>query len=419
MGGTLERAGTGARSMGMAGASLTNEDDPLATMGQNPGALTLFSRPELQVGAFGAWGVGTYHDSHGRGTDLTDAFGGLPEVAYVAPINDKWGWGLSIIPEDTRRVNWVFRDPAGGADGNTSYGIQDHHSEFLNLRAAAGVAFRITPTLSFGASIGMEYNHDELTSPYTFQSHPALKGMKTLLDLDADGVGINGDVGFHWKATDTVDLALTYRTPTQLTSRGDANGSVTTQLHNLGLAVPGGFHYDAKVETALPQEVAFGASWKVAPNFRLAGQVEWQNWSNAFDTLKVRLSNGSNGVINSVLGSNALPDDVPLDWKDIFVFRGGFEYDLNDSFTFRAGYAYSPNAVPAATLLPMTAAISENTISVGLGYKHGNWRVDVAYQYDLPNTEFATASNIVGSEYKNSSIDVSAHWVGVTVGYKF
>ena len=415
----LDRTGIGAQSMGMGGASLTNEDDPLSSMGQNPATLALIKQAEFEISVTGAWANGTYRDSRGTSTRISDAWGILPDVVIVAPLHDGAAWGFSITPESTRMANWYFRDPEGGAGGNTSYGMQDHRSEIINVRAAAGFGVKLTPRLSMGGSLGLEYNRNELESPYIFQNHPVLAGFKTLLDMKTDGVGFNGDLGLHWKATDTVDVALTYRSPTTFSTSGHADGDITKQLHDLGLAVPGHYHYDADIDTALPQKAAAGASWKITPQLRVAGQVEFQNWSSAFDTLKVRLSNGNNQAINGVLGTNAIADDIALNWKDIFVYRAGVEYDLSEAFVLRAGYSYAPGVVPGSTLLPMTAAISQQTLACGIGYKHGAWRVDVAYQYDLPASQNASASDITGTEFKNSSIDLSTHWVGLTVGVKF
>ena len=192
------------------------------------------------------------------------------------------------------------------------------------------------------------------------------------------------------------------------------------QLRSLGLVgVPGQFHYDADIVTKLPQKVALGGAWNITPNFRFTGQVDWVNWANAFDTLKVKLSNGSNPAINGLLGTNAVEDDIALHWQNEFVYRAGTEYDLTKSFALRAGYDYGKSPIPSDTLLPQTAAITEQTVALGVGYKSGPYRVDLAWQYDLPTSAQASASEITGPEYKNSTIDLKAQWVGITFGFQF
>ena len=122
----IDRNGVGAEGMGMAGASMTNVDDALSAMGQIPANLTYFGKPEVDLGVAGAWAQGKFQTPLGSVSRLSDASGVLPEVALVTPLNKDWGFGLSVIPDSTRTANWFFRDPEGGAGGNTSYGLQDH-----------------------------------------------------------------------------------------------------------------------------------------------------------------------------------------------------------------------------------------------------------------------------------------------------
>jgi len=415
----IDRNGAGAKSMGMAGASLADFDDAINSMAQNPAALGFLESPDFYVTVAGAWGSGSYRNRLGEGGKLDESFHVLPEVVLRTPLSSEVAMGLSVIPDSSRVASWYFRDPAGGAGGGTSYGWQHHESEITNVRAAVALGWQVTETLSLGGSVGVVYTRNELHSPYIFQSHPGLAGMKTMLDLETDGFGVNGDLAAAWKVTEKLSVALTYRTPTKFKTEGDASGDIGRQLRSMGLNVPGKFHYDADVGTALPQKLAVGASYQAAARLRLAGQVEWVNWSRAYDNLNVKLSNGSNESINGVVGSDKIEDEIPLEWEDRFVYRAGVEFDLTQSFLVRAGYAYGKSPVPDSTLLPMTAAISEHTLAAGLGYVSGPLHVDLAYQHDLKASQRAGANGITGTEYDNSTVNVQAHWVGMTVGMDF
>ncbi|MDB6138580.1 MAG: aromatic hydrocarbon degradation outer membrane protein, partial [Verrucomicrobiaceae bacterium] len=182
--------------------------------------------------------------------------------------------------------------------------------------------------------------------------------------------------------------------------------------------VPGKFHYDSDIETKLPQKVALGTSWQATSRLRLSAQADWINWADAFDKLNVHLSNGSNPAINGLLQSNKIDDTINLDWKDRFVYRAGAEYALTGTLTLRAGYAYGKSPVPDQTLLPMTAAISEHTLGIGLGYNGGSYHVDLGYQRDLNATQHA-GSGITGTEYDNSTVNISANWLALTLGFNF
>ncbi len=415
----LDRNGTGAKSSSLGGASVADEADPVAAMAYNPAILGFFGKKEISLGVTGVFADGDYR-SGGNTGHLRNTDGYLPDAVLVLPVSDRATLGFSIIPDSSRLANWRYVDPVGLGGAGIGYGLTKHRSEILNVRGAAGFGMRITDTLSLGVSVGAVYNENNLTTPYIFQSHPALKGAKTLLDLGTDGWGVSADLGLAWKLNDKITVGLGYRSPTKFDTDGSAHGDVTWQLENLGVPSPDGrFIYDAKVHTELPQKISAGMVLKAAPRWRVFSQVEWLNWADAYDHLTVRLSQGNNSTVNGILNSDGIVDVIPLDWKDRFVFRLGSEWDVTETVTLRAGYSYGKSPVPDSTLLPLTAAISEHTISAGAGWHKGPWTLDFGWQYDLPASQTAGADGIAGTEYDFGHTELSAHWFSVTAGYSF
>jgi long-chain fatty acid transport protein len=178
------------------------------------------------------------------------------------------------------------------------------------------------------------------------------------------------------------------------------------------------FDYDANVRNIFPQDVTVGVSWKLHPQWRLAFQLDWIDWANAFHTLPVKLSEGNNATVNSVLGSS-FSDSIPLNWKDELVYRAGLEYEVTKNLALRAGYCYGSSPVPDSTLTPMTAAIMENTITAGIGYQWRRFQFELAYQYDIPATQYVGTSGLRAGEYSNSSTEVSMHTLALTTSMRF
>ncbi|MEQ1841834.1 MAG: outer membrane protein transport protein, partial [Verrucomicrobiales bacterium] len=255
--------------------------------------------------------------------------------------------------------------------------------------------------------------------PYTFQSHPSLAGFKTLLDLETEGYGVNADVGIAWRPDESLTLALSYRTPTSIETHGTATGDLREQFDNLGLAAPSTFRYDAEVANEFPDILSAGLSWQATEKTRLSFQTDWIGWSDSFDSLTVRLDNGSNDSINGLLGDDGIVDTIPLDWKDRFVFRAGLDHQIASDWFLRAGYSHGRSPVPDSTLTPMTAAISEHAVAFGVGHVRGPLSVDIAYQIDLPESRTSSSTSILSGEYAGSTIDLTAHWIALTVGYEF
>jgi long-chain fatty acid transport protein len=417
----IYRHGAGARAMALGGASVAAPVDPLAAMHSNPAGLGLTNQTALHVGFVGAVAGGEFSNAANTNGPLREKFGALPEIALVHSLESvPLSLGVAVIPEALASADWRFTDAPGGLDGNTSYGAQRHFAEIITVRAAFGASWRVNDQLVIGASLGATYDRNRLIAPYTFQSNPQLRGFKTLLDLETEGWGVNGGVGLVWRPCDQLSLGLSYRSMTDLETRGDANGNAATQLQNIGAgSFRPDFHYDATVNTKLPQIISAGAAWRAGARWNFLAQVDWINWSDSFDALDIRLANGDNADINGFLGTDRADDVVPLGWRDRFVFRGGVEFMATDAVTLRGGYAYGESPVPTATLTPMSAAILEHTVTAGAEWRRGRWTLGAAYQYSFPSTANVGASGLVSGEYSGSRTEVQAHWFGLTAGLRF
>jgi long-chain fatty acid transport protein len=418
--------GVGARSMAMGGADVAWAADPLGALGANPAGLGFLAAPEIDLGGVGAIAQGHFNKPGISSGHLDETPAGLPEFALGVPLEKSpVTLGLSFVPDSALLANWHYADPPGGLGGTTSYGYQQDKSEVLVLRSAVGVGVRISPKLSVGASAGLVYNENWLTTPYIFQNlqpgpngpnNTPFNGAKTLLDLHTSGFGWNAQVGMIFRPTTNLQFGLSYQSETRVDSTGNAAGDPYAQF---GIQPgPLAFHYDAGVRNTFPQEVSAGASWKFQPRWRLALQLDWIDWADAFHTLPVSLNGGSNPTVNSVLGSS-FNDSIPLNWRDEFVYRAGLEFDVTPNLAVRAGYCYGNSPVPDSTLTPMTAAIMEHTLTAGIGYRWRRFQFDLAYQYNFPATQNVGTSGLLAGEYSNSSTEASVHMVALTTGVRF
>lgn len=404
------RDGFGTRSMGLGGASLVFPDNALSAMNANPAALANWQNNQWEIGGVAGSVDGEFDNAISSGNKVDSAPGFYPDVAYVRSINSRWTLGLSINPVSAVETNWNFADPPGVLGG---YGKQDHYSSFLALRSAVGLGFQANPQWSFGASVGLIYNRNRLKAPYIFQSHPLLGpagigGANVLVNLEADGFGVNGVFSTNYQPTDNLTLSLGYTTPTHFNANGTLRGNGN---------VVGPFSYDAEVKTELPQVVSGGFNWKANDKLQLGIQLDWVDWASAFDKLPIHLTNGSNVTLNGIVGSTRLDDTAPLNWSDEVVLRLGIRYDWSDRLQLRAGYSYGNNPVAAQFMTPTTAAITEHLISFGAGYHLDNYLVNIAYQWELPNKVSVANSQLASVEYDNTRTDISIHWISLSVEF--
>ncbi|HEX7654702.1 MAG TPA: outer membrane protein transport protein [Verrucomicrobiae bacterium] len=417
----IYRNGVGAQAMSMGGTETGWAKSPLGAMAANPAGLAFLDGGEFDLSAVGANPEGTYHKAPYADGSLDSSFRVFPEsaIAYHLP-NLPVTLGLSFIPVSAMVGDWTYYDAPGGLGGNVSYGTTSHRSEIDLFRTAFGAGVKFNSQWSAGVSVGLLYNRNQLRTPYIFQNlspNPnSLNGAKTALDLRTDGYGCDVQAGVMYRPTTNLQFGISYTCQSTVKTTGDANGDPYAQFS----ISPGplAFHYDAEVDNTFPQMVSLGSSWQFHPQWRLALQVDWINWSSAFKNLPVKLRNGDNAGVNGALGAN-FNDSIPMDWRDEFDYRVGLEYAVNENLTLRAGYCYGTGPTPNTTLSPMTACTMEHTLTAGVGYVWKNFGVDLAYQYDLPITRNVGNSQLLSGEYSNSSTTVEIHWVALTTSYRF
>lgn len=415
------RDGYGTGSMAMGGTSVAFSRDPLSSMAGNPATLTLLDRPMLSLSLTGIHGNGDFDNAFNNHTGLRRDAGAFPEFALSYPLpNSRFTFGFALKVDSARLADWHYVDAPGGVDGNTSYGLQTHRAEFTALSATVGTGLEISDKLSLGLGAGLVYHRVGLDVPFIFQTQPALAGWKTLLDLETDGYGWYASLGMLYRHSENLSFGIGYISKADLHSRGRARGDVSSQLHSLGLdTVPSRFRYDAEVDTALPQMVSAGLSWQWHDRLRLALQVDWIGWSDAFDELDVSLDQGSNDAINGLTGGDALRDMVPVAWKDRIVYRAGLEIGLSEDLSLQCGYSYGRSPIPSALITPLNGSIFEHTLTAGVRMERGPWQLGLAYQYHLPNMESVGTSRYRSGEYSDSSLEVSAHLLALSVSYAF
>lgn len=415
--------GVGARSMSLGGADVAWADDAIGALGANPAGLSSLEQIELNLGATGAIPTGHFQNSVNDRGRLSEHLEVGPDFALGGPIGSTpFSFGIGVLPKAGLTAYWHYVDPPGGLDARTSYGARESTSKILLLRTEAAVSVKLGSMFSLGASLNLDYNENRLQTPYVFQTQPQLRGFKTLLDLSTSGWGVSAGAGLLFKPHKNFQIGVAYQSPTTIGSEGGASGDAGAQLESLGGPFAGvrhDFHYRAEVDNTFPQMISGGLSWKFLPHWRLALQADWVNWSDAFDTLPVKLSEGNNRDLNTFLGKNSLQDNIPLNWRDRWVYRAGLEYEVTENFVLRAGYVYSKSPVPDETLTPLTAAISEHTVTVGAGYQWSRYRIDLAYQWDLPATRNVGDSSYFSGEYSHTSTQVGVHWIALTTSVHF
>jgi long-subunit fatty acid transport protein len=259
----------------------------------------------------------------------------------------------------------------------------------------------------------MAYNRNRLAAPYIFQSHPALKGLKVLVDLNADGIALASTVGLNVKVSANWNLNIAYSKDINFS----ADGNLTGNLGQLNLGIEKEFAYDATIKTALPAILSAGLAWQTSQRLQLGFQYDFISWKRSFDELPIRLTQGTNGQLNAFLGENVIADTAPLNWHNQQVIHFGALYTLANGRDIRAGIENTNAQTPPATMTPMTGAILENVYSLGTNFLMSGTRFDVAYRYSHgPKTRVSNSALLAG-EYNGSELDLDLHSLVLSISF--
>ena len=410
--------GSGAAAAGRGGTMVAETGDPLDAVEDNPAGLAGVEAKSVEVSGVALLATGSFRNSVSTGNALGWSAGLLPYGAAVARLGQsRWRVAAGVTPDSLIRVNWRYLDPAGTA--GVTYGLQSDRSEFVAIRSSVGLGWTMGKSLAAGATVGFDYNVNALKTPYIFQDQPQLKGLKVLLDLKTRGFGWNGSAGLQWRPKQQLGFGLAWKSATFVQSHGSADGSASALFAVLGITDDATYHYQAEVDNHFPQTAAGGFYWQVKPRVRVAVEGDAVLWSGAFDRLPVKLRDGTNAVINSVVGSSTVDDEIPLKWRNQGVVRTGVEWTVARRWVVRSGYSFQSDPVPAATITPMTAAILRHSVAAGAGWSRERLGLDFAYQAQLPASESVGTSGLEAGEYSNSRVRVMTQAITATGRLRF
>jgi long-chain fatty acid transport protein len=406
------------RSNGLGGVYVASSTDVVDALAANPAGLAVLRGGNLDLAVDSVFARGSFSNSVNNNAPLATDPGVLPYGAFGMPIgHSKFSFGVGAMPELLANADWRYVDALGTA--GATYGWQEQKSAIDAVRLAGGLGYAVNSRLSLGVTVGAVYNSNTYDAPYIFQSQPQLAGLKTLLDMHTNGVGWNASFGALAQATRKLQVGVAFKTRTVINTTGNASGDAYAQFAALGINAPSTFAYTAKVQNVLPESVAANVAWQATPKWLFAFQTDWINWKDSFVVLPVSMTNGTNAVINSVVGGNSFNDGIPLHWKDQYAFHAGVERRLLESTVLRFGFAHANSPVPDSTLTPLDGAILTNEISAGLGYTHGRSRIDLSYGFRPESTQQVAQSSLLAGEYSNSSVSVGTQSLALGYSYHF
>jgi long-subunit fatty acid transport protein len=385
--------GVSAHTIGRGGTNIAHFDNG-SVLHDNPAAMARM--PDGTTFQIGVTGLITDFQY----SDLQNDTGGqhqlypLPELSIVRRCGcSPWTIGIGgFVPAGFGSI-YNLEGPAPFS------GTQQYKSFGSLTKLLPGVAYSVNDRLSVGATLGVAITVADLEGPYTLQGPSFLRGVPTLLDLDADGAALSWSVGLLYRVTDRTSVGLSYLSE----SRFEAEGTTRVVAPILGQS-----DYDTQLDITWPRSVGLGVRHQFCSNTVLSSDVIWYNWSKAFDGFGIHLDAPSNPQFPAVF------EEFPLDWRDTVSVRVGAEQDLGCGRTLRLGYVYHRVPIPTSTITPYIPASLEHAFSIGYGWRWHCWNLNLAYMYTFGPTVSVENSGFVGGDFDQSEHRAETHAIGVS-----
>ena len=246
-------------------------------------------------------------------------------------------------------------------------------SQIQNIDLNPNVAYRVNDWLSIGGGVSANYLDAELTRAIDLNAASG-HAPGTIPDANFRFKGTDWAVGFNAgvlvKAGPDTNIGLAYRSRIRHKLDGDATFSNVPCSQALPFCLdPRLASSSSEASLNLPGNIDFSVTQKITDNLRIAGDLQWTNWSQ-IQSLSVIRTSGS--VITT----------VPEHFRDTVFVSVGATYIMNDTWTFRGGVAFDQSPVTDGYRTVALPDADRIWLAAGIGYKFSEgFSVDVGYAH--------------------------------------
>jgi long-chain fatty acid transport protein len=378
--------GFGAESTLMGGADVAVARDTSA-LNTNPAGLTQIKAPLLDMFGSMLRTTDLVHKDPRNEEHASNRYTFLGGGGYARPLENT---------PCTAGIGLFAQGGAGGVFENlrTPFGNRDDLSSLFGIaKIIPGIGCQVNEKLSLGASLNLVYGSIEQDFFSNTSVGTTFAGYKL---EDASAIRTGFKLGMQYRVTPSLTLAAAYTEKTELPMTG---GTLTADFTGAGL---GKVKYaNASVKGfALPREAAVGLAFKPTDDWLLSFKLNWLNWDDAINDVKLRATKPDNAAAPAVYGSSN-----PADWKNQWVVATGLAYKWNDKTTLYAGHNYGKNPIPRQNSSPLLAGILEHHLTFGAARKiDQNWLMTSGVEWMLPVSVKYNSPLFGDSEIRNEAI---------------
>ena len=360
--------GYGTISSGFAGAGTAFYETSL--IGGNP-AGNVFNSNEL------SFGIGLFNPN--RQYTITGQPSGSPYFGLM-PGTVKSDSKLFVMPNIGK--NWKLNDNNaltlsiyGNGGMNTNYPTQTFYDQsadhtgvnLMQMYVDLAYSFKLGEKHSLGISALLGAQSFEAKGLKTFGDYGYSSDPNKLTGKGTDySAGLGFKIGYMGELFNGFWLGAKYQSKIYMSAFKDYAGL---------------FAEHGKFE--IPSNWSVGVAYHLCSDFTVLADVKQINYTSSKSV--------SNPMFNQSGTMNQLGSDngAGFGWKDMTIYKVGFNYTGIDTWTLRAGYSYGKQPIPASEVMfnILAPAVNESHIALGFSKKlneKGN-ALNFAFNYALNN----------------------------------
>lgn len=391
-----------ARGIALGGSMMARKPDA-SVVAYNPAQITRLEGGHVMAGVSSISPKGKMRWTDGDGnkgsSKLKDLHWFIPHAYYTQQLSDDWFFGIG----EFTRFGLGFEYPHEWPGNENIYEVA-----LTTFSINPNIAWKATDQLSLAAGVEIMYGSLDLKK----RAAPLRDdyGLDNQMDInmrDMEDVGYGFNLAAHYQFSDQWAVGLQYRSPIKAKLEGDvefSNVNIPSMFYQ-GIAARGYRDGSTSTKVTLPDSVAGGIAWTPVPEFSIEAGAVWTRWST-FDKLDFSMPHGLDKAKN------------PKDWKDVWRFNVGAEWQALDWLTLRAGYVFDESPMTSKYEDYLVPTADRHIFSGGFGVQWQDWTVDFAYAYIYPRGRHYNANG--GTHTLDSQSDASSTRIfSLSVGYEF
>ena len=324
----------------------------------NPAGITQLEGNQFRSGLYGIYLDPTYRPpstapNSGKTYHTDNNYAAAPDMFYThTSAGSRLSYGFGVYAPFGLGLSWP-QDT-----GFRSVGIE---SKLTYLRVNPVLAFKVTPKLSIGAGLTVNYAKLELEQGLRARARP----FENYFRFSGAGWSAGYNAGVLWQPDEKISFGATFRSATSFTLDGET-------AFILQPVIPA-TERNASADFEFPLTAAIGVSWRPTPAWNFEFDADYADWSCL----------GTVTIHQKTPAPFPIRQNIPfhLNWKESWLYSVGATRYFDGGWHASIGYAFNQSSVPDQYYSPLAADLDRHFISAGVGHRGRKYDVDVAYQF--------------------------------------